>query len=102
MSLYIGSCWRVSNEQCTTNYQGIQIIKFIDCVDGHMRLADGRSDNEGRVEICSNGVWGTVSAGVDHGESSWDILDALVVCGQLGYGRYSSTVYRELREGASL
>ncbi len=35
--------------------------------------------NEGRVEVCFRGVWGTVSS-VDFGEQ-----EAKVVCNQLGY-----------------
>ena len=40
---------------------------------------DGTSKNEGRVEFCVQGLWGTVC----HDE--WDRRDARVVCRQLGY-----------------
>ena len=43
-----------------------------------MRLADGASANEGRVEVCVNGEWGTVC---DH---NWGLAEAQVVCNQLG------------------
>ena len=43
-----------------------------------MRLADGATVNEGRVEICLGGEWGTIC---DH---NWGPLDAHVVCTQLG------------------
>ena len=49
------------------------------CSHGNLQLVDGRSSNEGRVEICINGVWGTVC------HSSWGSSDAQVVCRQLGY-----------------
>ena len=49
------------------------------CSHGTLRLLGGRSSNEGRVEICINGVWGTVC------HSSWGSSDARVVCRQLGF-----------------
>ena len=49
------------------------------CTDGSVQLVDGHSSNEGRVELCSNGVWTTIRA------DNWDYNDARVVCRQLGY-----------------
>ena len=48
-------------------------------MNGQVRLAGGKSGYEGRVEICSNGVWGTVYGG------GWDVHEAIVVCRQLGF-----------------
>ena len=48
------------------------------CYNGELRLSDGFDENQGRVEICFDGVWGTVC------HNSWDNVDAHVVCHQLG------------------
>ena len=56
------------------------------CKTGEIRLDDGNSGLEGRVEICLNNEWGTVC------DQMWDVNDASVVCRQLGLaltGSYS-------------
>ena len=56
------------------------------CTTGDVRLQDGTIENEGRVEVCVNGVWGSVC---DYG---WSTIDANVVCNQLGYSIYGKLV----------
>ena len=46
-----------------------------------MRLVDGIIENEGRIEMCINGVWGAIC------DEGWDITDAHVACTQMGYPR---------------
>ena len=49
------------------------------CEEGSIRLADGIIEQEGRLEVCVNEVWGSVC------DEGWDKTDAHVICQQLGY-----------------
>lgn len=49
------------------------------CTEGHVRLVDGVVKNEGRIEICYEGLWTLICP------SSWGRNDAQVTCNQLGY-----------------
>ena len=49
------------------------------CQNGDIRLVNGTTAFEGRVEICWNETWGTICDGF------WSGFDAQVACRQLGY-----------------
>ena len=48
------------------------------CVEESLRLVNGPSQYEGRLEICLGGGWGTVC------DNHFNTNDAIVACRQLG------------------
>ena len=55
------------------------ITEIMGCNNDEVRLVNGSDSDEGRVEICLQGMWGTVDG------STWDTNHAQVVCRQLGF-----------------
>ena len=59
------------------------------CRNGDIRLVNGTSIYEGRVEICWNETWGTVCDGM------WSESSAQVACRQLGYPTVGNGMYMQ-------
>ena len=62
----------IQDSHCITN------LLMEECVDGEVRLMNGETITEGRVEVCLEGHWGTVCTNL------WISKNTDVVCGQLG------------------
>ncbi|CAI8032266.1 Deleted in malignant brain tumors 1 protein [Geodia barretti] len=58
------------------------------CQNGEIALAGGQYVSEGTIQICLDGVWGTVC------DDLWDPTDAGVVCNILGYTNGSAIALR--------
>ena len=54
-------------------------IRIVICNNGDLRLVNGTSELQGRVELCWNETWGTICDGF------WSTFDANVACRQLGF-----------------
>ena len=59
-----------------------------DCIEGSVRLTNGTTESEGRIEVCYTGYWGTIC------EDTFGIFDGQVVCRQLGYSDGKCTCIR--------
>ncbi len=58
----------------------------IGCREGSLRLVDGSSHNEGRVEVCLDGRWGTVC------NDGWTEREVSLVCSRLGFPTLSKAM----------
>ena len=63
-------------------------VTVSNCTTGDVRLMNGSTQYEGRVEVCMNKVWGSIC------NNGWDYIDASVICKQLGYqGMFSTFIH---------
>ncbi len=56
-------------------------------MEGEIRLVAGSTNREGRIELCSNGRWGTVCG------DGWTEREAALVCSKLGYSSASRSLF---------
>ena len=82
-----GKIWnyKIKEKSATTLYtlcltEGCNYVILTEyCGDGELRLVNGESEMEGRVEMCRDGKWGTVC------DSQWTDNHTAVVCRHLGF-----------------
>ena len=55
-------------------------LEETNCAEGEVRLMGGAFETEGRVEVCHNGIWGSICS------TGFDATDAHVVCKEVGIG----------------
>ena len=83
------NCTYISNHNCVHFEDAGVMCQSASCNSTAVRLVNGLSETEGRVEVCLNGAWGTVC------DDFWSTNDATVVCNQLGYSMYTR-IYESL------
>ena len=87
---FLVNCTYLSTHNCNHfEDAGVTCGVQPECNNTDIRLVGGSNDNEGRVEVCSNGAWGTVC------DDFWGAPDAQVACRQLGLP-FSGMILTEL------
>lgn len=64
-------------------------IILIGCNHGGIRLTGSNTTMQGRVELCYDGVWGTICS------DYWEVQEAMVACRQLGFSSAGEKAERE-------
>ena len=74
----------VKRVNITDDYQSYFSVS---CDDGDLRLVGGKSESEGRLDICFSQRWGTING------DGWTPSDTQVACRQLGFEGAGKLVY---------
>lgn len=80
-------------QKCDQPFNTIIPIDETTCTEGAIRLVGGADAYEGRIEICHNGVWGTIC------DDFWSANDGVVACRQLGLDYVATTTRAYYGEG---
>jgi len=65
----------------------IEILIADVCQNGQVRLTNGATPREGRVEVCYYNQWGTVC------DDAFGFFEAKVICKQLGWANTSKSSF---------